>query len=98
MGRAFYSEYVSHCLKFYVRHPNHKFHSDADKNNWNACEAAFKEFTDSEKEILFYIYNKGDAIPNNVYQIAKAKRIKQDSIWALLNSLEKKVAERRGLV
>lgn len=98
MGRAFYSEYVNHCLRFYVRHPNPKFHSAADKNNWNACEAAFKGFTDNEKEILFYIYREGDTIPDNVYQIAKAKGLKQDGVWKLVNELERKVAKRRGLL
>ena len=28
--RTFYSEYVQHCMRFYARHANPKFRSDAD--------------------------------------------------------------------
>ena len=98
MARAFYSEYVNHCLRFFARHPRPKFHSEADKKNWLACENALKDFPDREREILLYIYREGATIPDNVYEIAKAKSIKQDSVWKLINELERKVAKRRGLL
>lgn len=98
MARAFYSEYVNHCLRFYARHRNPKFNSAADKNNWLACKSALEGFTDSEREMLLTIYRGGDTVPDNVYQIAKEKGIKQDSVWKLVNELERKVAKRRGLL
>lgn len=98
MARAFYSDYVNHCLRFYARHTKPQFHSAADKNNWLACENALNGFTDSEREMLLTIYREGDTIPDNVYQMAKSKGIKQDSIWKLVNELERKVAKRRGLL
>lgn len=52
MSRAFYSEYVNHCLRFYARHPNPKFKSDVDKHNWVACDNALKGFSDSDRELL----------------------------------------------
>ena len=48
--------------------------------------------------MLLYIYREGDTIPDNVYQIAKAKGLRQDSVWKLVNELERKVAKRRGLL
>lgn len=98
MGRAFYSQYVNHCLRFYARHPKPKFHSEADKNNWYACDNALKGFADSERDILLTIYSEGDTIPDNVYQMAKAKNLKQEYLWKLVNELERKVAKRRGLL
>lgn len=98
MSRAFYSEFVNHCLRFYARHPKPSFHSAADKSNWFSCDSALKGFTDSEREMLLYIYREGDTIPDNVYQIAKAKGLRQDSVWKLVNELERKVAKRRGLL
>lgn len=98
MARAFYSEYVNHCLRFYARHTKPQFRSAADKNNWLACDNALKSFTDSESEMLLTIYREGDTIPDNVYQMAKSKGIKQDSIWKMVNELERKVAKRRGLL
>lgn len=96
--RAFYSEYVQHCMRFYARHPSPKFRSDADKQNWKACESALDSFTDKEKELLMIIYSEGDTIADNVYQLAKARNMKQDTIWKMVNELEKKVAKRRGLI
>ena len=98
MGRTFYSDYVNHCLRFYARHPKTNFHSTADKENWIACDNALKGFTDSERDMLLTIYREGDTIADNVYQMAKDKGIRQDSIWKLVNELERKVAKRRGLL
>ena len=98
MGKTFYSEYVNHCLRFYVRHPHVKFHSASDKHNWEACEDAFKGFTDTEKELLTYIYKSGDTVTDTVYELSKERGIAQDHIWKLVNTLEHKVAKRRGLL
>lgn len=97
--RAFYSEYVNHCLRFYCKHPKpNYFRSEADKKNWNACDVALKSFSDSDREMLITIYREGDTIPDNVYQMATKRGISQDGIWKLVTDLEKKVAKRRGLI
>lgn len=96
--RTFYSEYVQHCMRFYARHPRPKFRSDADKQNWNACDSAMKGFTDKEQDILMTVYRECDTIPDNVYEVSVDRNIKQDTIWKLINELERKVAKRRKLV
>lgn len=96
--RTFYSEYVQHCMRFYARHPRPKFRSDADKQNWNACDGAMKGFTDKEQDILMTVYREGDTIPDNVYKVSVDRNIKQDTIWKLINELERKVAKRRKLI
>lgn len=96
--RTFYSECVQHCMRFYARHTNPKFRSDADKKNWFACDSALKGFTGKEQEMLLTIYREGDTIPNNIYNLSVSLEIKQDILWKLVNELERKVAKRRGLV
>lgn len=96
--RTFYSEYVQHCMRFYARHPRPKFRSDADKQNWNACDNALNGFTDKERDILMAVYREGDTIPDNVYKLSVDRNIKQDTIWKLINELERKVAKRRNLI
>jgi hypothetical protein len=98
MSRAFYSEYVNHCLRFYARHQKPTFHSEADKKNWEACEVALREFSTPDREMLLVIYKEGDTIADNVYQMAKSKGIKQDSIWKQVGELERRVAKCRGLL
>jgi len=96
--RAFYSEYVTHCLRFYARYSRPIFHSEADKKNWNACDSALKSFTDSDRDILLAVYREGDTIPDNVYQLSVTMNISQDIIWKLINELERKIAKRRNLI
>ena len=96
--RTFYSEYVQHCMRFYVRHPSPKFKSDADKQNWKACDSALDGFTDKEKELLVAVYTENDTIPDNVYKVSTENNIKQDTVWKLINELERRIAKRRNLV
>lgn len=96
--RTFYSEYVQHCMRFYARHPSPKFHSDADKQNWKACDSALEGFTDKEKELLIAVYTDNDTIPDNVYKVSTENSMKQDTIWKLINELERRVAKRRNLI
>ena len=96
--KTFYSEYVQHCMRFYARHPRPKFHSDADKQNWLACDSALKGFSFSEVDILITVYREGDTVPDNIYRISVERSIKQDSIWKLVNEFERKVAKRRNLI
>lgn len=96
--RTFYSEYVQHCMRFYARHSNPKFKSDADKQNWKACDSALNGFSDNERDILLTIYREGDTIPDNIYKMCAERNIKQDIVWKLVNELERKVAKRRNLI
>ncbi len=96
--RKYYSEYIRHCLKFFVRHPKPKFKTTADKLNWEACESAFRKLTNEERELIVEIYQGGDTIPDNVYQLSKRRKLDQDYIWRLITSLEQTVAKRRGLL
>lgn len=96
--KTFYSEYVQHCMRFYSRHPNPKFRSEVDKRNWNACASALKGFTNREKDILIAIYQMGDTIPDNIFQISMTRNTNQDEVWQLIGRLEHIIAKRRGLI
>lgn len=96
--RTYYTDFVSHCMRFYARHRDPKFHSEADKKNWHACDSAIKSFSDKEIQMLIDVYSDGDTIPDNVYQTSKRYEVKQDAIWKLIGDLEHKVAKRRGLI
>lgn len=96
--RTYYSDYVQHCMRFYARHPNPKFNSDAEKQNWNACDSALKRFDNSERDILLTVYREGDTLADNIYNYSVEHGINQDKVWKLLNKLEKMIAKRRGLL
>lgn len=102
--KPYYSEYVRHCLRYYVKtldegkggHP--VFNSDADRENWSACYHVLKNYTQENIDIILDLYRRGDTIPDKIYALAKAKGITQDRFWSLINITERKIAKRRGLI
>ena len=98
MSRAFYSDFANHCLRFYTRHKDPEFHNEADKRNWEVCEEVLSQYPPREREILTFIYFEGDTIADNVYKISLAKGISQDTVWKLVNDIERQIATQRGLI
>lgn len=98
MARTFYSEYVRHCLRFYARHPNPTFSNETDKENWLVCDKVLKSLSDGDRKDILSIYRDGDTVPDNIYNLSKKKGIKQDSLWKLINDIERKVAKGRRLI
>ena len=99
-----YSEFVRHCLRFYVKtqdegkggHPI--FRNEAEKANWSACYRALKNYSANDVDIICQIYRPGDTIPDKIYMLAKAKQVSQDAFWGLISRVERSVAKERGLV
>ena len=100
--KRYYAEYVRHCLRFYVMTLDvgscPKFNTEVDKNNWMACHLSVKNTDPKTMEIIKEIYRPGDTIPDKVYQMSKDMRVSQDSIWNIINTLERNVAKKRGLL
>jgi hypothetical protein len=99
MNRPFYSEYVRHALRFYTRNlVQPHFKSEADRENWFACENVIKGCTDRDRDILVAVYSGYDTLADNVYETAKKYGINQNVIWDLMKAIERKIAKRRGLM
>lgn len=102
--KPFYSEFVRHCLRYYIKTMDEGkggvpiFKSEADKANWKACYEALKNCSEDEMDTIAYIYRQGDTIPDKIYQLSKDKGVNQDTIWGLINHIERRVAKQRGLV
>lgn len=100
--KRYYADYVRHCLRFYVMTidvgTSPKFNTDVDRNNWAACHAATKNFDHKTMDIVREIYGPGDTIPDKVYHLAKERNVSQDSIWNFINTLERNIAKKRGLL
>lgn len=102
--KPYYSDFVRHCLRHYVHtldegkggHP--VFRNDAERDNWAACYNVLKDYSEHDMDTIAQIYRPGDTIADKIYLISKTRRVSQDGIWALINSTERKVAQKRGLV
>lgn len=99
MSKPFYSDYVRHAMRFYSRNIGKQtFKTDADKQNWLACDKAIKDYSDRDKNILVAVYGGYDTLPDNVYNISNKYHINQNIIWDMLKEFERKLAKKRGLI
>ena len=93
----YYTIYINHCLRFYIRHQNPKFHSIVDKENWNACDYVFKGLTRERQKMITYIYQE-DSITERVEKYAEINKTTSGSVWIALDKVTKEIARRRGLL
>lgn len=98
MSRTFYSDYVRHCMRFYVKYPEPVFYNDVGRHNWKACEKALKGFSEQEKRVLTEVYICGDTLVDNVFQVSEKQGVEPDIVWRIMHKLERKIAKERGLI
>ena len=100
--KKYYAEYVRHCLRFYVMTldmgTSPRFNTEVDKNNWMACHVVMKNIDPKTQEVIKEIYRPGDTIPDKVYHLSREMKVSQESIWNTINTLERNIAKKRGLL
>lgn len=102
--KPYYSEFVRHCLRYYIKTLDEGkggqpiFRTDAERENWRACFDVLNGCSEEEVDMISHLYRPGDTIADKIYELSKSKRISQDTIWSLVNNIERKVAKQRGLV
>lgn len=100
--KRYYSEYIRHCLRFYVSTMNigktPRFRTDVDRNNWMACHSVVKNLDDTTRKIVCELYDRGDTLSYKVYNLAAETNTQQDDIWNLIANLERTIAKKRGLL
>ena len=97
--RPFYSDYVRHALRFYSRNLQmSRFKTNADRDNWMACDDAIKGYSDRDSKILLVVYSGFDTLSDNVYNAAKEFNVNQNIIWDMMKDFERKVAQARNLI
>ena len=100
MNKSFYTDYVRHAMRFYSRNLSlyPPFKKRADMENWMACDAVIKTYSDRDKDILVYVYGSYDTLADNVYAMAKKYSINQNIIWDMMKEFERKIAIERALI
>ena len=99
-----YSDFVRHCLRFYIKTIDDgkggcpAFNTQADRENWRACRDVLQSYSEDDQDLIFNLYRTGDTLPDKIYTLSKVKQVSQDSLWSLVNQVERKIARKRGLV
>ena len=56
------------------------------------------ELPEEDRNVIIEVYRRGDTIADNIYHISKELGIRQDSIWTMLKTITKRIAEERELI
>lgn len=102
--KPYYSEFVRHCLRFYIKTLDEGkggcpvFRNEAERENWRACHNVLKGYSENDMDTISHIYRPGDTVPDKIYELSMSRRVSQDTIWHLINTTERKIAQERGLV
>lgn len=99
MGKCSYSEYVKHCLRYYVKFRDKTVSkSKADSLNWLAVDKVFQELSARDKEIVLTVYDRKENMRELVEDLAIQYRVDEYVIWGVITGVERKVAIARGLI
>ena len=96
MAKSYLSDYIQHCMSFYIRYRNPVFNTKVDELNWNACNNALSNMSVYTKDLICELYK--DASRDNVIRLAAENNMSEFDMWKLLRAIEKRIAKERGLI
>lgn len=96
--KPYYTDYASHCLRYYFRYKVPNSNSKAQIDDWNACKRACSALKSSEMELVKEMYSSTDSAVDGLYIVSRKHNIKPDVLWDLMRKIEKTVAIERGLL
>ena len=97
-----YSDCVRYFLTQYISTldigATPKFKNAAEKVNWLACHEVLSTLDPQDLKLVCDIYRRGDTVADNIYQISRSRRTSQGYYWRLVDDVEYKIAQKRGLI
>lgn len=97
--KTFYSDYVSHAMRFYIRNQEPPITAPlSDRKSWLACDNVVKSLSDAERHLIRRVYSSKLGVKEAVCLISRTHGDSIDEMWATIKKVERKVAEERGLV
>jgi hypothetical protein len=75
-----------------------RFKNEEERDNWEACHSVLKDYSARDANLIIRLYLPGDTIPDKVYGMSKSMRVPQKILWNLMSDVERKIAQKRGLI
>lgn len=96
--KLFYTEYVNHCIRTFLRYEYKDLKTDIDRKNWNCVDQVLKRYSDTDFDIILEVFREGYDIKNIVQTAADSRHMSNAMIWKVIHSVEKEIAKERGLL
>lgn len=98
MSKPFYSDYVTHMLRYYARHDKKYYNNEISRINWCTCDTVLKTLPTQDRSILMEVYWEKDTLADNICLVSRLNGLPQNTIWTLVRRVEAKIAKARGLI
>jgi hypothetical protein len=101
MSKTYYSEYINHILRFYIRHQNDKnlrFKTYAEKDNFISAQKVVSKLSNDEQKYINDIYMQGDTLADNIYKTSEKMNIEQFKLWTIVSKVSNQIAKERNLI
>lgn len=98
MNKKYYTDYVRHMLRFYIRNRKQpRFSNAVDACDWLACDRVFEKCDNVSQDILSAVFTSNDELASTVYQVAREFNTNQGTVWDLLKVVERQIAVERNI-
>jgi len=106
--RMYYTDYTEYAIRNYCRMLSGGYtasgaaevlKTNAERENWNACKAAFEEMTGLEQNVAIAIYGpRVDDFGKAIADYSERSGISKNDVWGICNKIVRMVARKRGLI
>lgn len=101
MVKPYYAEYVNHMLRCYARESGLSVWDNTDEvgeQNNSVVDRVLDDLPGWDRTVLINLFNRGDTLADNIYEVSQELKINQDVLWIILSKVTKKIAKERGLI
>lgn len=98
MPKPYYADYINHAIRQYVQKPIADSGDYIDVRNRYVVKTVLLGLTIEEKDAILEVYRRRDTMEDNVYSVARERKIDQDKIWTMLSRVTKMIAKELKLI
>ncbi len=101
MSKPFYADYVNRMLRFYARKvhgQDFKVKGHIEINNCLCVIKVLGNLPKWDRDVIIKVYERGDTLADNIYEVSKELKVKQEILWTLISKVTKQIAKERGLI
>lgn len=101
--RPYWADYANHMLRFFCKNDDptmiYRFKTKTDEKNWRACQRVMDTLGERDYEIIKFVYAQPLFLEDAVNEyMGQNPKVKKDTIWDVIYTVSKRVAQMRGLL
>lgn len=95
--KNYYSDYVGHMMRQYLKLKDEKVETDVLENNIETCRRVVDNLPEAEKTIILQVY-ADKILTNSINIVSEQNGLRSQNVWMIVKNFEREVAKERGLI